>query len=299
MWIRHAAVVAVCLAGSAAPAQNFDWCSYPRLTPTARTICSDPVLRGYEVRMNDLVSRVVPFVPDLDQESWIDEREACGTSIPCIERVYRERIADLRLMLARREAPASPGDGTDDLIDMLADLLRRGLPEAETPDMPHLPPPDPQTGAENVLAELDAMVPRPWCGATGLNAAERTICADRSLSRFDALLALTYGRVRASPGDGAQDAWLRERNACGDDEGCIALAYAHRIGELTDQPQPVPWTVPQPSSPGMAPDVFVPPGHRPPPGSCRAWFPGLPPGQQPPPGPCDMIMPPGALLVWP
>jgi hypothetical protein len=30
----------------------------------------------------------------------------------------------------------------------------------------------------------------------------------------------------------------------------------------------------------------VPPGHLPPPGECRLWYPGLPPGQQPPPGRC-------------
>ena len=41
----------------------------------------------------------------------------------------------------------------------------------------------------------------------------------------------------------------------------------------------------------------IPEGHRPPPGSCRVWYPGLPPGQQPPPGPCDVRVPAGAVLV--
>jgi hypothetical protein len=33
----------------------------------------------------------------------------------------------------------------------------------------------------------------------------------------------------------------------------------------------------------------VPPGHRPPPGMCRRWNPGLPPGQQPPPEDCSRM----------
>ena len=44
----------------------------------------------------------------------------------------------------------------------------------------------------------------------------------------------------------------------------------------------------------------IPPGHYPPPGECRWWFPNRPPGQQPPPGPCGKLRhqaPPGAFLV--
>jgi hypothetical protein len=46
--------------------------------------------------------------------------------------------------------------------------------------------------------------------------------------------------------------------------------------------------------------VRVPPGHMPPPGKCRVWFPDRPPGQQPPPGDCGELryrLPPGAVLV--
>jgi hypothetical protein len=48
------------------------------------------------------------------------------------------------------------------------------------------------------------------------------------------------------------------------------------------------------------PAVRVPPGHMPPPGSCRVWFPDRPPGQQPPPGPCHQLqhqIPPGGTLI--
>ena len=46
--------------------------------------------------------------------------------------------------------------------------------------------------------------------------------------------------------------------------------------------------------------VKIPPGHLPPPGQCRIWYPGTPPGHQPPPGPCHVLrhqVPAGAILV--
>jgi hypothetical protein len=46
--------------------------------------------------------------------------------------------------------------------------------------------------------------------------------------------------------------------------------------------------------------VHIPPGHLPPPGECRIWYPDRPPGHQPPPGPCHQLqyqVPPGAVLV--
>lgn len=33
----------------------------------------------------------------------------------------------------------------------------------------------------------------------------------------------------------------------------------------------------------------IPPGHLPPPGECRLWYPGRPPGHQPPPGSCASL----------
>jgi hypothetical protein len=44
----------------------------------------------------------------------------------------------------------------------------------------------------------------------------------------------------------------------------------------------------------------IPPGHLPPPGECRIWYPDLPPGHQPPPGDCfelEWEVPPGAWLI--
>ncbi|WP_434111050.1 hypothetical protein [Methylocaldum sp. GT1TLB] len=44
----------------------------------------------------------------------------------------------------------------------------------------------------------------------------------------------------------------------------------------------------------------IPPGHYPPPGECRIWYPGRPAGHQPPPGQCHRLrakVPPGAWLI--
>lgn len=50
------------------------------------------------------------------------------------------------------------------------------------------------------------------------------------------------------------------------------------------------------------PDVLgIPPGHLPPPGECRVWYPGRPPGQQPPPRRCSAVgaeAPPGTWLLF-
>jgi len=40
----------------------------------------------------------------------------------------------------------------------------------------------------------------------------------------------------------------------------------------------------------------IPPGHYPPPGECRIWYPDRPPGHQPPPGRCSPV-PPGAWVI--
>jgi hypothetical protein len=58
-----------------------------------------------------------------------------------------------------------------------------------------------------------------------------------------------------------------------------------------------------PTIPAMADphrEFHVPPGHMPPPGSCRIWFPGRPPGHQPAPGSCRVLsrqVPLGAYLI--
>lgn len=55
------------------------------------------------------------------------------------------------------------------------------------------------------------------------------------------------------------------------------------------------------ASPALADqDFHVPPGHLPPAGKCRVWYPGRPPGHQPAPGDCRSLsynVPRGAYLI--
>ena len=47
--------------------------------------------------------------------------------------------------------------------------------------------------------------------------------------------------------------------------------------------------------------VDIPPGHMPPPGHCRIWYPGEPPGHQPPAGKCSELersAPSGAWMLY-
>lgn len=65
---------------------------------------------------------------------------------------------------------------------------------------------------------------------------------------------------------------------------------------VADEPGRAPGPPPYPAARGPK----IPPGHLPPPGSCRIWFPDRPPGHQPPPGPCEELqykVPPGAYLI--
>jgi len=62
------------------------------------------------------------------------------------------------------------------------------------------------------------------------------------------------------------------------------------------EPQPVY----QPGYQSAPQAVRIPPGHMPPPGKCRIWYPGQPPGHQGPIGKCGKLerqVPPGAILV--
>jgi len=52
---------------------------------------------------------------------------------------------------------------------------------------------------------------------------------------------------------------------------------------------------------GKAAHLGIPPGHLPPPGSCRVWYPGRPPGRQPAPSSCEAAAraaPAGSWIVY-
>jgi uncharacterized protein len=70
--------------------------------------------------------------------------------------------------------------------------------------------------------------------------AERMICRSYPLGQAEARMATLFGVVtslvamgqRGDIGD-AQQKWLKERNACGDDSACIARAYQSRVSALS------------------------------------------------------------------
>jgi len=69
-------------------------------TPNEKTICSDPTLIQADTRMDTLYNVSLHFVAmgtrgDLQDQQpiWISQREACGTSKPCIRAAYKKRTA--------------------------------------------------------------------------------------------------------------------------------------------------------------------------------------------------------------
>jgi len=78
-----------------------------------------------------------------------------------------------------------------------------------------------------------------------------------------------------------------------------------KIGKTTILAGLLAGTMLAPVAPALAKDkdygeFRVPPGHVPPPGACRIWFPGRPPGHQPKPGSCRVLsrqVPRGAYLI--
>jgi hypothetical protein len=73
-----------------------------------------------------------------------------------------------------------------------------------------------------------------------------------------------------------------------------------RSGPHTRERVPTTRRAPNHPAPVRPAAFHVPPGHLPPPGQCRIWYPGTPPGQQPPSGDCAQLasqVPPGAWLI--
>jgi uncharacterized protein len=68
------------------------------ITANEKTICSDPTLIQADARMDTLYNISLHFVAMgtrgnlQDQQSvWIRQRQACGTSKPCIREAYKKR----------------------------------------------------------------------------------------------------------------------------------------------------------------------------------------------------------------
>lgn len=272
------------LGATSAQADTPAWCGASKLGATERTICRTPRLGDLDAALNAAWRATENVVSQESQQEWLATRNRCGTDKTCIANAYENRLAELqRARQAARGEDARSSNELQRALDHIwyNDLLADDVPaaSANTPDIPPA-----------MRSQLEAMTPRPWCDVSGLNRTERRICEDPTLSQLDALLALSYGQDRAERDDEEQADWLRsERDACGSDRLCIALAYSVRLHDLLGNDAP-PDTV-------SRSDVRVPPGHRPPPGKCRVWYPNRPPGQQPPSSDCDVRVPPGAVLL--
>lgn len=117
--------------------------------------------------------------------------------------------------------------------DKLKNLEARQPPAQAlvSPPQPQQPSSQPQTAALNFQPSFDCR--------TDTQAVERTICANAALASRDRILSETYYRIadRLSQGERValrdrQREWIRQRNACGTDAGCIARAYDARLAQL-------------------------------------------------------------------
>jgi hypothetical protein len=85
----------------------------------------------------------------------------------------------------------------------------------------------------------------------------------------------------------------------------LSMGCASHVHMKYESPTGGPASRPSPQRHASAPvakhaPLRIPPGHLPPPGSCRIWVPGTPPGHQSPPGDCARLaraVPVGAWLV--
>lgn len=107
---------------------------------------------------------------------------------------------------------------------------------------PKAPPAIAQATVQPQMPQQATWAPSFDC-AKASTVAEKTICADPLLGKFDGALSENYKYMLASDiGDGArndlkatQKKWLAERNKCTDSQ-CLATSYRKRIDEVCEYP---------------------------------------------------------------
>ncbi len=91
------------------------------------------------------------------------------------------------------------------------------------------------------------------------NIAERTLCDSEQLCGLDRMIAAAYSAARGAPGADAaavkasQIAWLAERDACGQDGGCLIASMRARVAALAAGASP----------PAFEPGTYLRFGHAP------------------------------------
>ncbi|MFC5446270.1 lysozyme inhibitor LprI family protein [Rhizobium halophytocola] len=85
------------------------------------------------------------------------------------------------------------------------------------------------------------------CDADGLAPDEKVICDNRELNDADVKMVTTFDLLSGLFAMGNrghlqddQSAWLKTRQACGDDNACIAKAYDVRLKQLNDAYESLP-----------------------------------------------------------
>jgi hypothetical protein len=101
-----------------------------------------------------------------------------------------------------------------------------------------------------------------------------------------------------------KDGYERAYAACMSGRGYSLAGHPAPAQVAMPAPPPPPPPVtsvpaPQPSVVVVQPPrhIHVPPGHYPPPGYCRLWYPGRPPGHQPRPVPCGQLAVTGGTFI--
>ena len=91
LMIKKAILNVVLIVGtsSAAMAQSPPWCSSGGLNASERMICTDGILGRLDLTLNDVYREALRVDPNLDQASWLAQRDECGISVSCLESAYR------------------------------------------------------------------------------------------------------------------------------------------------------------------------------------------------------------------
>lgn len=120
-------------------------------------------------------------------------------------------------------------------------IFARSFVNAECSDVVDADPIDPAPEGDGTIVEDRPL--RPWCDASALNTAERTICGAPYLAGLDEKLERAYQGQSGVSTAAQQSAWRTgTRDACGSNTSCLSRAMVDRIAYLETPPAPRPDT---------------------------------------------------------
>lgn len=106
-WLAVTALVLVCGSAAAHAGEYAPLNCNKANSPAERTICDSYSLGQSEARMATLFGVTTSLVAmgqrgniQDDQRKWLQSRDACGKSIPCLNKAYDQRIRDLENVMA-------------------------------------------------------------------------------------------------------------------------------------------------------------------------------------------------------